>query len=175
MAMEEREAAEARATLAWRRRLIWGLLLVICVTAAARVASASRKEATRATAPDGGTSLMPTTTETGQPAEPEPTGFQRILPFITEGALALLIGLFAGMATRMLAKLVVFGLLFFVLFTQFLAYKGFITLDWGRFWHWMKDFILNMPDQTGWRTLVQYKLPSAGAFLIGYFLGLKRG
>jgi uncharacterized membrane protein (Fun14 family) len=91
---------------------------------------------------------------------------------VSEGGIAMILGLLLGMLTRSFLKvLLLFAILGFI-GIQYLAHKGVITVDWGA----MKDFVLNMvPKGASLAEIVQKKLPSLGAFGLGYLLGLKRG
>ena len=76
------------------------------------------------------------------------------------------------MVTRSIFKLfLVLSILGFI-GVQYLSHKGVIHVDWGA----IRDFVLNMvPKGASAVDLVQKKLPSLGAFGLGYLLGLKRG
>jgi uncharacterized membrane protein (Fun14 family) len=106
------------------------------------------------------------------PPSPQEDTLDAILPFVTEGGMAMILGLLLGMATRAILKLLfVLAILGFVA-VQYLAYKQVLTVDWGAF----KDFVLNVvPPGADLATIVQQKLPSLGAFGLGWLLGLKRG
>ncbi|MHC4959716.1 MAG: FUN14 domain-containing protein [Planctomycetota bacterium] len=164
--------------LPWRRRLLVVASLVVVAGVAARISLGAEEPQPE---PDrqltGTTTLMP-----GEPAPtdpeaekpPEPTGPRSVLPFVTEGALALIVGVMAGLATRTLSKLIIGVILMFFLGVQFLAYKGLITVEWGAFWLFMKDSVLNLTRTEDLATMLKSKVPSVGAFAIGYLLGLKR-
>lgn len=166
----------------WRFRLIvvlFGLVVAAVVLRAARGAPEPETEAAAAggSAQPGGmtTSLTPG----GQPqpgTEPQPekppSTLDTVLPFVTEGGIAMILGLILGMLTRSFLKMIlVFAILGFI-GIQYLNYKGIMTVDWGA----MKDFVLNMvPRGASLSEIVMKKLPSLGAFGLGYLLGLKRG
>ena len=155
-------------------------MVLVSVSIVGRMALASRNE--QPTTADSGTgdhdsdltTLMPRDPsppgETEKPAQAEePSGVVgKLLPFLTEGGIAMLIGIALGVATRAVAKLaaIVLALIFIVI--QFLAMKGVLTMDWGA-------FVLNVSSDEGLGSLVKYKLPAAGSLMIGYILGLKRG
>ena len=165
--MEEATAAHGPA---WRRRLVLLLLLLVAGSIYAR--SSLRKEKEEASAPPlGPNQLVAQDQRVEEPEEP-PSGWQRVLPFVTEAGVAMLLGLALGAATRSVAKVLalVFALCFIGI--QILAYKGVLEVDWGS---WLNDFVLNISQFEGLNTFVQEKLPAAGAFLIGYFLGIRRG
>ncbi len=122
------------------------------------------------------TNLVPGTGPGGQPQTtppPEPKGtLDTVLPFVTEGGIAMILGLLLGMITRSFLKALFVFLILGFAGVQYLNYKGVVTINWGA----MKDFVLNMvPKGASLSQVVQQKLPSLGAFGIGYLLGLKRG
>jgi len=103
---------------------------------------------------------------------------QKILPFITEGALAMILGVGLGLATRTVAKFLILFITISFVVVQVLAYKGILNVNWGQIGTFLQDSVLNIGDITGDidpSAIVQNKLPTAGALLIGYFFGLKRG
>jgi len=162
--------------LAWRRRLALIATVVVVVSVGARVALSRNQEQPAA----GGTSttgvetaLLTNDTQPPPDAKPE-SGARKILPFITEAGIALLLGLAVGIATRMVAKVVIAIVLLFFLSVQFMAYKGLIQVDWGGFGANLKDFVLNISDDADFRSILKHKVPSLAAFVIGYILGLKR-
>jgi len=169
----------------WRFRLI---VLLVGVVVAAVVARAARgtpeqraQEAAKARSASGDhggmtTSLVPGEPQPGgqttTPPPEEKDSLDVMLPYISEGGIAMILGLLLGMVTRSFLKvLMLFAILGFI-GVQYLAHKGVITVDWGA----MKDFVLNMvPKGASLTQIIQQKLPSLGAFGLGYLLGLKRG
>lgn len=165
----------------WRFRLIvvlFGVVAAAVVMRAARGApeTATHEAAASRSAPPGGmtTGLVPGQPQPGSEPQPEARKgtLDVVLPFVTEGGIAMILGLLLGMITRSFIKmLLVLAILGFIGF-QYLAYKQVITVNWGA----VKDFILNMvPAGASLSTIVMKKLPSLGAFGLGYLLGLKRG
>ena len=154
----------------WRKPLVVALIALLLLSVVARVVIG--KEEAPAT-PDGAAALV-----AGDPdAEPEkaPTTMEKALPFVTESALAMLLGLALGMATRMVVKLLVLGLVLFVVVMQYLAFKGVVTVDWSALGTWLRDFVMNVGGSEGVGGFVEHKLPAAGSLLTGYYLGLRRG
>ncbi len=152
------------------------IVVLVGIVAAAVVARAARgtpePAANRSAAPGGmATTLVPGGEPQTAPPEEKNT-LDTVLPFVTEGGIAMILGLLLGMITRSFIKMLfILAILGFVGF-QYLAYKQVITVNWGA----VKDFILNMvPTGSSLSTIVQKKLPSLGAFGLGYILGLKRG
>jgi uncharacterized membrane protein (Fun14 family) len=182
---EELESTPPSTSLPWRRRLVLLLMILVSVSIVGRMALASRNEQTATadsgtTDPDSGlTTLMPQDPgdrREAEAAEQEPPGVvDKLLPFLTEGGIAMLIGIALGMATRAVAKLAAIVLAIVFIVIQFLAMKGVLTMDWGAFANWLHDFVLNFSSDEGVGSLVKHKLPAAGSLIIGYLLGLKRG
>lgn len=168
----------------WRFRLIVALIAIVGVAVGARAvrgtpekrAQEAAEQRTASGQPGGmTTSLVPgepgTKPQTAPPPEEKDT-LDTVLPFISEGGIAMILGLLLGMVTRSILKfLLVLSILGFI-GVQYLAVKGVIHVDWGA----MKDFVLNMvPKGASVSEIVQKKLPSLGAFGLGYLLGLKKG
>lgn len=170
-------------SLPWRRRLVFLLLIVVAASVIGRMTLASNAEEQTASAtsapPPGGTTLMPrqpTEPGTEETAAPEEEGWAtRLLPFLTEGGIAMLLGIALGVASRAVAKLAIIFIAVIFIVLQVLAYQHIITIDWGAFATWLHDFVLNISSDTGIGGIVRHKLPSAGALAVGYMLGLKRG
>lgn len=170
----------------WRKRLIVALLLLVTGSIVGRAyLNDTRNGAPEASGPSqtqpmvGPAGLVPTDPggtpgETQAPKKEKSTA-EKLLPFATEGGLAMLLGIALGMATRFAAKIVVF--LFAVVFVsvQYLAYKNILTVDWGQFGTWLNDLVLNVAGESGIGAIVKHKLPSAASLGIGYYLGLKKG
>jgi uncharacterized membrane protein (Fun14 family) len=167
----------------WRFKLIVALLCVVGAAVAARAmrgtpeARAEEAAEKRSAQPGGGltSSLVSgehgTTPETAPPPEEKDT-LDTVLPYVTDGGIWMIFGLLLGMVTRSFLKLLFVLTILGFATVQYLAYKGVLTVNWGA----MKDFVLNMvPKGASMSEIVQKKLPSLGAFGLGYLLGLKRG
>jgi uncharacterized membrane protein (Fun14 family) len=88
----------------------------------------------------------------------------------------MLLGIALGVATRSVFRIALIFLAVVFVSIQFLAYKGLISeVDWGGIASTLKNFVLHMPETTGLSRMLQYKLPSAGSLVLGFYLGLKRG
>jgi uncharacterized membrane protein (Fun14 family) len=164
------ESGSPRPPPRWRWRLVLILLLIVAASVWARTALA-KKQGGGESETQIANQLVETEPSTSQPT----SGLGALLPFLTEGALAMLLGIGLGMATRSIAK--IFVLLFVLGFVgvQILAYKGILTVDWGAFAGWLRDAVLNVSGGDSLGEVVKHKLPSVAALLIGYLLGLKRG
>jgi len=158
----------------WRFRLIVLLFGIVAAGVVARAARGTPEPAATRSAPPGGmaTGLVPGEQPQTAPPPEEQSTLDTVLPFVTEGGIVMIVGLILGMMTRSILKIGLFFLFLGFIGIQYLNYKGVITVDWGA----MKDFVLNMvPKGASLAEIVQKKLPSLGAFGLGYLLGLKRG
>ncbi|MGH7163324.1 MAG: FUN14 domain-containing protein [Planctomycetota bacterium] len=155
-------------SLPWRRQLVFGLILLVGLSVAARLYLAPENEPP----PPGGASSF-----AGQQPQEEPpprTGIVVVLPFVTEGGIAMILGIALGVATGAILRISLLLVIGGFVLLQVLAYKGVLTVDWTAMGAWLADFILNVTREQRLGSIVQHKLPTAGALLLGYVLGLKR-
>lgn len=187
--MERKEEHKGSAP-AWRKRLVIIIVFVVISSIAIRVAMGKSESTTKQTTAKtdgtansvgpGGASFLPGL-EGGDERPPadetvkDPSTAEKVLPFVTEGGLAMLLGLGLGIATRAVAKFLIVGMAIIFVVIQYLAYKGMLTVDWGAMGGWIKNFVLNISGENGISKIVQHKLPSAGSLGMGYYLGLKKG
>jgi uncharacterized membrane protein (Fun14 family) len=165
----------------WRFRLIVALLGVVAIAVVARAARGTPETRTQEAAQQRSASgqpagLVPGTGPTGEPQTTPPPEekdtLDVVLPFVSEGGIMMILGLLLGMITRSFLKVMFLFMILGFVGLQYMNYKGVITVNWGA----MKDFVLNMvPKGASLSQIVQQKLPSLGAFGLGYLLGLKRG
>ena len=168
--MREKSHEEVRAPR-WRLPLILALLVLLIGSIVARQSRAAEKPAAGA---DGAASTL----VAGEPPPPaeEPDTLDVVLPYLTEGGVAMLLGLMLGITTRFFVKSLVLILALIFIGIQFLAYKGWIDApEWGATVVWIRDFVLHVSEDSSVGGLVQRKLPAAAALFLGYALGLKRG
>ncbi|HEX5135373.1 MAG TPA: FUN14 domain-containing protein [Planctomycetota bacterium] len=162
--------------------LLLGVVVAAVVARAARGTPEARaQEAAQQRSAGGGhggmtTGLVPGEPQPGgqetTPAPEEKDTLDVVLPFISEGGVAMILGLLLGMVTRSFLKVMFLFVIIGFVGLQYMNYKGVITINWGA----MKDFVLNMvPKGASLTQVIQQKLPSLGAFGLGYLLGLKRG
>jgi len=180
----EDSGGQARASLAWRKRLVVALIVVVGISIVARVSMA--KDAAPA-GKSGGSSMLANNLVEGsgtqgaggdEQAQQEPSTVGKLLPFVTEGGVAMLLGIALGVATRAVFKIALIGIAVLFVAVQFLAYKGVITIDWqamGHAYESLKNYVFNISSNSGIGQIVTHKLPSAGALGLGYMLGLKKG
>jgi uncharacterized membrane protein (Fun14 family) len=170
----------------WRKKLVLALIVLVGVSVAGRAYYQGKHEerlqeakARQQETPRAANALLPgQTPPTDEPevAEEEKSGLEALLPFLTEGGIAMLLGIALGVATRSIFRIVLILLAVVFVSIQFLAYKGLIAdVDWGGIASTLKNFVLHIPETTGLSRMLQYKLPSAGSLVLGFYLGLKRG
>lgn len=96
-----------------------------------------------------------------------------MLPYFSEGGMALLIGIGLGIVSRGVLKIaIVFGLLL-IGGMEWLAYQGVLEVNWGAMAGLVHQTILNATPNGDIAAIIQEKLPSLGALGGGYFMGLK--
>ena len=152
----------------WRAKLLVGLVVVIVAAIIAR--QSLKSDEADAKTGQGNQLVAGETTE-----EKEPGALEKILPFITEAGSAMLLGFMLALATRSVIKIAIFALVLAFVGLQFLAYKGILTVDLGGFAAWMGDNLFNVSADADTGKMVEEKVPTAGAGLLGYLLGLKKG
>lgn len=99
----------------------------------------------------------------------------KLLPYVTEAAMALLLGMIVGIGTRMAIKTVVIALVLGVIGVQYAIFKGWLTPEDARFIGHMKDYVFNVPEGKEASEVAMDKAPSFGAGLLGFMMGLKKG
>lgn len=173
--VENGSRSEGSQSLPWRRRLVILLLVVAVGSIIVRMQRApAEPEKDSSTPPGMATQLVPNDPGTEPPPEAAPEQ-SPLLGYVTEGAIAMLIGIAMGLATRAAAKTLAIAVVLLFVGAQVMAYQGYAAPDVGAVGRWLRDFVLNVSQNQELKSVVQDKLPAAGAFLVGYFLGLKRG
>ncbi len=83
-------------------------------------------------------------------------------------------GLAVGYTLKKVAKVVaiILGIAFISL--QYLAYKELITIDWDKIKGSVNEQQLEQSAQ-GLMSILTYNLPFAGSFLVGFWIGFKKG
>ncbi len=79
-----------------------------------------------------------------------------------------------GYTLKKVAKIVAIILGISVISLQYLAYKNWITIDWTKVQNSVDKQALENGAQ-GLMSILTYNLPFAGTFLIGFFIGFKKG
>ena len=87
----------------------------------------------------------------------------------------MLLGIALGVASRTFMRILLLLFAGFFILLQVLAYKEILTIDWGAFAMALNDFVLNVSSDEGIGAIIKHKLPSAGGFMAGLYLGFKKG
>jgi len=162
MSQPEQESRAPR----WRAKLLIALVVVVVGGILARQSFARD-------AADTGEGNQLAAAQPGE--EEEPSGLEKILPYVTEAGSAMLLGFMLALATRGALKLVIVALVLGFVGLQFLAYKGILTVDLGEFAGWIGDNVFNTSTDADAGQVAQEKVPTLGAGMLGYLLGLKKG
>jgi uncharacterized membrane protein (Fun14 family) len=124
-------------------------------------------------------SFLPGLVPTGEPtpgtAEEPEGGLLAALPYLTEGSFFALIGFALGYASKLVLKLALVLLALLFLALQGLVWADIATVDWGLAIEKLNTLIFNVRGADTTREWLEARVPSAGGFIAGYLLGLRRG
>lgn len=100
-----------------------------------------------------------------------PPEFKFAMVTLGSGGIA---GWAVGFTLKKFAKLaaLVVGIVFMAI--QYLAYNRYITIDWDRIRQSVPDETIER-SYTEMMSVLTYNLPFAGAFLVGFWLGFRKG
>ena len=99
------------------------------------------------------------------------------VPLIQQLGLGGITGAVAGYAFKKVTKLVAIGLGLLFIILQLLAYKHFISINWGEVGHTAAPHVAEggrSAIATIWRVLT-HNLPFGASFAGGFYLGFKKG
>ena len=99
---------------------------------------------------------------------------QRILPYVTEGGVAFLLGIALGVATKAAAKLMILLAFLSMLGVGYFAQQGVLAVDQVALVDWLRRFVLNAGEHQDAVAALKAKLPAFGSLGAGYLLGLRR-
>lgn len=103
---------------------------------------------------------------------------EALQPYIGQITFGGLAGFFAGYALKKVGKLAALVLGLFFIGLQFLAYYGYVQIDWTRIQASVDPLLGEEQLRTLWQRLLDvltYNAPFAGGFVAGIVLGLKKG
>jgi uncharacterized membrane protein (Fun14 family) len=163
--------AERSGGLAPFQRAVLALLVLILIASVAARALLAEPAAASGAAEGLGFSA----TASGSGAAAEPTGFEKYLPFATEGSLFGLVGFALGYTTRKLIRVALILIALGFVITQALAYAGKLEVDWGGLVERFNEFVLNLRRDQTVSKILSYRVPSLGALVAGWLVGLRRG
>ncbi|MGK0361881.1 MAG: putative membrane protein (Fun14 family) [Bradymonadia bacterium] len=98
---------------------------------------------------------------------------KRMLPYFSEGGMAMLIGIGLGIVSRGVLKIAIVFALLLIGGMEWLAYQGVLEVNWGAMAGLVHQTILNATPNGDIGAIIQEKLPSLGALGGGYFMGVK--
>jgi uncharacterized membrane protein (Fun14 family) len=101
-----------------------------------------------------------------------PDNYKFILTTLGAGGVA---GWAVGFTLKKVAK--IFALILGVVFVslQVLAYKNLISIDWGKIESMVTENKQLESSVSGVMSVITYNLPFAGSFLVGFWLGFRKG
>ena len=102
---------------------------------------------------------------------PLPDDVKFILMTLGGGGLA---GWAVGFTLKKVAKLAALVLGVGFISIQYLAYNSYITIDWERIKNTVPDEKLEQ-SANSLMSMLTYNLPFAGAFLVGFWMGFRKG
>lgn len=84
-------------------------------------------------------------------------------------------GFLVGYTMKKIAKLIALVLGIGFLGLQYLAYEGFITIDYSALQTWASNLIGETSGMQTWVTDFIVHIPFGAAFVGGFYIGLKKG
>jgi hypothetical protein len=168
--------SEEKQPVVWRRRVVVIVVLILGAAIAGRVFLGNEKPPVDSKGNPLVTGLVPESGETVEREETLGDKLKKVLPYITEAGMALLLGMILGIGARMAIKTIVLVAIVGVVGIQFAIYKGWMAPeDAGGFIGHMRDYVFHVPEGADGMALLREKAPSAGAGLLGFMMGLKKG
>ncbi len=126
--------------------------------------------------PTGASGLVSGLSESASAAgTPSGDALAEALPYLTEGSFFALIGFGVGYLGRKVLKLLLIFAAILFLAVQGLAYLEIATVDWSKALDVVNGVILNVQEGETWQEVLKHKLPSAGALMVGFALGFRKG
>lgn len=180
-----KSSPEGRGFSPLQKGVLAAVALLLVLSVAARIAlggSAEEKAGTQAV-PGASSQFLPGQTPTGQlppgagqqPVQEEPGSLEKALPYITEASFFAMIGFALGFAAKKFMKLGLILLALCFVGLQVLAYTGVVSVDWGRAVDLLNRFVLNLKEDQSITEALTARIPSGGALLGAFFIGLKAG
>lgn len=170
-------SSEEQQPVVWRRRVVVIVVLLVAAAIAGRVFLAGEDTDEQSADRSGLRSGL--VDDDGQRVEREETLGQKLgklLPYITEAGMALLVGMILGIGTRMAIKTIVVVAVVGIVGIQFAIFKGWMSADSaGGFIGHMREYVFNVPAGGDAVDVLREKAPTVGASLLGFMMGLKKG
>ncbi|MHC4937346.1 MAG: hypothetical protein ACYTHK_00070 [Planctomycetota bacterium] len=169
---EQPQQQEQMQPTVWRRRIFAIVLFLVVAAVIGRVMLKDEQP----TGSEGGG--MRTGLVAGGEVEKEETlgdKLNKLLPYITEAGIALMLGMIAGIGTRMAIKTIVVVVILGAVGIQFAIFKGWLNPEDMGFVQHLKDYVFHVPEDKEGVDVALDKAPSLGAGLLGFLMGLKKG
>jgi len=171
---EKPKQPEQKQPVIWRRRVAVVVVFVVAAAIVGRVMLAG--EEPTGSAPSGmATGLVPGSSEPAPKEETLGDKLGKLLPYVTDAGIALLLGMIVGIGVRMAIKTVVVVMVVGVIGVQYAIFKGWIAADDASFLGHLKEYVFHIPEDSSASDALLEKAPSAGAGLLGFMMGLKKG
>ena len=165
--------APGKRSLTTFQRTFLGLLLAALVVSVGwRAYAISSRSSSDATPGMHAASFVGTE---GAQGEPAPEGFERLLPYITEGSFFGIIGFALGYASRKFMKVGLIAIAILFIGVQLLVSSGYVAVDWLGVRSEVNQLIFNIKENETITSFLTHKVPSVGALFLGCVLGFKRG
>jgi len=98
-----------------------------------------------------------------------------LAPIVGEVGIGGVGGFVVGYTLKKLAKIVVFFLGLGFILLEYLAYKGIITINFAALQEWASRLTVPMGELSGFLTQFIAHLPFGASFLLGFYVGFKKG
>ena len=108
----------------------------------------------------------------------EVPSLSQVLPWIEQIGVGAIAGFVSGFAIKKIGKAVALALGLLVVSVQFLAWGGYVTVDWVKLQTDVEPWLRTEALNEGWSGLVDvltYNAPFAVAFVPALIAGLRRG
>jgi len=96
-----------------------------------------------------------------------------ITPLLTQLGVGGVAGLCVGYALIKLGRIIAFFLGIAFIGLQYLAYQGIISINYGPFIDWANGLFTQVSVLEGIFSIIVGNMPFAGAFLTGFYIGVK--
>jgi len=162
--------------LIWRRRVVVVVVLILGAAIAGRVFFSNEEPEVDSKGNPLASSLVGDNGESIEREETLGDKMKKVLPYITEAGMTLLLGMILGIGARMAIKTIVLVAIVGIVGIQFAIFKGWMAPeDAGGFIGHMRDYVFHVPEGADGMDVLRDKAPSAGAGLLGFMMGIKKG
>jgi len=169
------QAAAAQGFSALQKALVTLFSVVLVGSVAVRAATTEEPAGvSAASTPDGAMTMTAHVADPTQPAE-DAQGLEQYLPYLTEASLFGLIGFALGYTSRKIFKIALILIALAFVGAQVGVYNGWFEVDWGSLVQRLNDWVFNLKQNASITEFLTDRVPTAGALLVGWLVGFKRG